>query len=252
MVDWGSYDTLSIDDPMKLKEADFAIILYLDDLPEVKKISDTRKERTISKSDAIALIKDMLQSNKNRYFNYSMDKIIKDQSNLQKLVLRIMCDDYGIFTAYRSSPTFEYLKAFIEPFRYNDYRRLQSLYTTLDRDYAVLKERYKTGVNYILQTTTNKDLKDIIEIFLDVSALLKDRIGSSEIGYARKFKDLYRMFISINDEVHFSKSGELRFIMNNTNSTNFNLYNDFDFSKDLNLVSTLKPRIEDLLKKYEF
>lgn len=94
-----------------LKEANFALVLDLDKLEKkskkVKSTEITKRERYISKEDALALKSDndVKKQNIKRYFDTLIERSkisnnLDDIKNLNKLIMRFMCGSYPLFSIH--------------------------------------------------------------------------------------------------------------------------------------------------------
>jgi hypothetical protein len=94
-----------------INDADFAIVLMIDDMLKEKKVkSAISQERKWAKSGATKLMKDsdIRQSNIRKYRNAEIYKMVnKDTaefSNLQKILIKHFCGKYILFSVFCNSP----------------------------------------------------------------------------------------------------------------------------------------------------
>lgn len=260
------------------KEANFAIVLYLDDVL-VKDISkeEISKERKDSRKDALALMnnEDIKRENVKRYLEKLFDKLgiekdKQDLKNLNSVVKSTILGEFFYLTNYSSS--------FIS--RLTDF--ITSLYKVMSKDdeeyyfsnlfetFKRIKNKrledssaYSTNIKYLKSSKEiNSDkVNDVLKIVLRIGKSVSDHFNDKEINTIEDLKSTQlqlRMFSDLFQDDIFYLSG---FMSNLLSSLDYRTtseaerglkrtYSDKDYEKDLKKLEKLEATLnKDFLKK---
>jgi len=130
----------------KIEDADFCIVLYLEDLEveQGQRPSEIKSKRKESKEDALSLMKDdMIRSaNINRYLSIIVSRMgigkeSLDFKNLQKIISSFLCSDYILFSLYNGRPSIGNISDFSKILTrlISNYNNLQSSTSDSDKNY---------------------------------------------------------------------------------------------------------------------
>jgi hypothetical protein len=260
------------------KEANFAIVLYLDDVL-VKDISreEISKERKDSRKDALALMnnEDIKRENVKRYLEKLFDKLgiekdKQDLKNLNSVVKSTILGEFFYLTNYSSS--------FIS--RLTDF--ITSLYKVMSKDdeeyyfsnlfetFKRIKNKrledssaYSTNIKYLKSSKEiNSDkVNDVLKIVLRIGKSVSDHFNDKEINTIEDLKSTQlqlRMLSDLFQDDIFYLSG---FMSNLLSSLDYRTtseaerglkrtYSDKDYEKDLKKLEKLEATLnKDFLKK---
>ena len=265
------------------KEANFAIILYLDDVL-VKDLSteEISKERKEARKDSLSLMKneDIKKANIKRYLEKLFDKlgIEKDKQelkNLNSVVKSSIVGEYFILGAYNS-----YFISRLTDFTTSLYR-VMSMYDTeyyfnsLVTTFKDIKKRrleetsnYSTNIRYLKSLRRNESeienvdkMNDILEIVLRIGKSVSDKFSAKEINTIEDLKstqlqlrmisdlsqdDIFKLSAfayNILDSLRMNKQ-DVEYYMNRTS------YNEGNFKSDIEKLNKLEKVInKDFLKE---
>ena len=231
----------NIDEKNKIeKEADFAVILYVDGILSrgLKSKSTTSGEREEARKGALALMsdEDFKSANIEKYLNQAISKIgvtpeSAELKSLEKVVATIMCsgivDSYALLSMidreFRSIDNFAYqIKRLISTFTIENAGMLKFIYNEFLNEYKILKRRssnsYKCKKAAMDMLKEKEELKPLYESIMRIGAKISKGIMSKEITRGEDLKKIFFKLDSIeavmrDDE--FRLSSELRDFVNN-------------------------------------
>jgi hypothetical protein len=259
------------------KEANFAIVLYLDDVL-IKDISkeEISKERKDMRKDALALMsnEDVKKANVKRYLEKLFGKlgIEKDKQelkNLNSVVKSTILGEYFLMLNYDSS--------FIS--RLTDF--IRSLYKVMSKDdeeyyfsslvdifKRIKKKRldqstlYNKNIKYIksLEVDNSDKINEILKIFLKIGKSVSDYFSDKEVNSIEDLKSIQlqlRMILDLSQDDIFYLSGFMANLLSVLDEDNSSIarriirtYSDEDYEKDLKKLEKLETIINrDFLKK---
>lgn len=237
LSDWSG----NIDEKNKIeKEADFAVILYVDGILSrgLKSKSATSEERKEARKGALALMsdEDFKSANIEKYLSQAISKIgvtpeSAELKSLEKVVAAIMCsgvvDSYALLSMmdrdFRSIDNFAYqIKRLVSTFTIENAGMLKFIYNEFLNEYKILKRRssnsYKCKKASMDILKGKEDLKPLYESIMRIGAKISKGIMSKEITRGEDLKKIFFKLDSIeavmrDDE--FRLSGELRDFVDN-------------------------------------
>ena len=223
----------NIDEKNKIeKEADFAVILYVDGILSrgLKSKSATSKEREDARKGALALMsdEDFKSANIEKYLNQAISKIgvtpeSAELKSLEKVVATIMCsgivDSYALLSMidreFRSIDNFAYqIKRLISTFTIenadNTYA-LKFIYNEFLNEYKILKRRssnsYKCKKVAMDMLKEKEELKPLYDSIMRISAKISKGIISKEIT---RGEDLKKIFFKLDSIESLTRDNEFR------------------------------------------
>ena len=228
--------TGNIDEKNKIeKEADFAVILYVDGILSrgLKSKSTTSGEREEARKGALALMsdEDFKQANIEKYLNQAISKIgvtpeSAELKSLEKVVATIMCsgvvDSYALLSMvdrdFRTIDNFAYqIKRLISTFTIENVGMLKFIYNEFLNEYKILKRRssnsYKCKKVAMDMLKEKEELKPLYDSIMRISAKISKGIISKEITRGEDLKKIFFKLDSIEEAMrddYFRISGELR------------------------------------------
>jgi len=228
--------TGNIDEKNKIeKEADFAVILYVDGILSrgLKSKSTTSGEREEARKGALALMsdEDFKSANIEKYLNQAISKIgITTESaelkSLEKVVATIMCsgvvDSYALLSMvdreFRAIDNFAYqIKRLISTFTIENAGMLKFIYNEFLSEYKILKRRssnsYKCKKVAMDMLKEKEEPKPLYDSIMRISAKISKGIISKEITRGEDLKKIFFKLDSIEEAMrddYFRISGELR------------------------------------------
>lgn len=228
--------TGNIDEKNKIeKEADFAVILYVDGILSrgLKSKSATSEEREEARKGALALMsdEDFKQANIEKYLNQAISKIgvtpeSAELKSLEKVVATIMCsgvvDSYALLSMvdrdFRTIDNFAYqIKRLISTFTIENAGMLKFIYNEFLNEYKILKRRssnsYKCKKVAMDMLKEKEELKPLYDSIMRISAKISKGIISKEITRGEDLKKIFFKLDSIEEAMrddYFRISGELR------------------------------------------
>jgi hypothetical protein len=217
------------------KEADFAVILYVDGILSrgLKSKSATSEERKEARKGALSLMsdEDFKSANIEKYLNQAISKIgITPESaelkSLEKVVSTIMCsgivDSYALLSMidreFRSIDSFAYqIKRLISTFTIENAGMLKFIYNEFLNEYKILKRRssnsYKCKKVAMDMLKEKEELKPLYDSIMRISAKISKGIISKEITRGEDLKKIFFKLDSIEEAMRdddFRISSELR------------------------------------------
>ena len=228
--------TGNIDEKNKIeKEADFAVILYVDGILSrgLKSKSTTSGEREEARKGALALMsdEDFKSANIEKYLNQAIAKIgvtpeSAELKSLEKVVATIMCsgvvDSYALLSMvdrdFRTIDNFAYqIKRLISTFTIENAGMLKFIYNEFLNEYKILKRRssnsYKCKKVAMDMLKEKEELKPLYDSIMRISAKISKGIISKEITRGEDLKKIFFKLDSIEEAMrddYFRISGELR------------------------------------------
>ena len=225
--------TGNIDEKNKIeKEADFAVILYVDGILSrgLKSKSTTSGEREEARKGALALMsdEDFKSANIEKYLNQAISKIgvtpeSAELKSLEKVVATIMCsgivDSYALLSMidrdFRSIDSFAYqIKRLISTFTIenadNTYA-LKFIYNEFLNEYKILKRRssnsYKCKKVAMDMLKEKVELKPLYDSIMKISTKISKGIISKEIT---RGEDLKKIFFKLDSIESLTRDNEFR------------------------------------------
>jgi hypothetical protein len=217
------------------KEADFAVILYVDGILSrgLKSKAATSDERKEARKGALALMsdEDFKSANIEKYLNQAISKIgvtpeSAELKSLEKVVATIMCSGIGesysllsmIDRDFRSIDNFAYqIKRLISCFSMENPEMLKFIYREFLNEYKILKRRssnsYKCKKVAMDILKGKEDLKPLYDSIMGISVKISKGIISKEITRGEDLKKIFFKLDSIDSAMRddeFSLSSELR------------------------------------------
>ena len=219
------------------KEADFAVILYVDGILSrgLKSKSATSEERKEARKGALALMsdEDFKSANIEKYLNQAISKIgvtpeSAELKSLEKVVATIMCsgivDSYSLLSMmdreFRAIDNFAYqIKRLISTFTIEnaDNTYLKFIYGEFLNEYKILKRRssnsYKCKKVAMDMLKEKEELKSLYDSIMRISSKISKGIISKEITRGEDLKKIFFKLDSIDSAMRddeFSISSELR------------------------------------------
>jgi hypothetical protein len=228
--------TGNIDEKNKIeKEADFAVILYVDGILSrgLKSKSATSEERKEARKGALALMsdEDFKSANIEKYLNQAISKIgltpeSAELKSLEKVVATIMCsgvvDSYALLSMvdreFRAIDNFAYqIKRLVSTFTIENAGMLKFIYGEFLSEYKILKRRssnsYKCKKVAMDMLKEKEELKPLYDSIMRISAKISKGIMSKEITRGEDLKKIFFKLDSIEEAMrddYFRISGELR------------------------------------------
>lgn len=225
------------------KEADFAVILYVDEILSrgLKSKSATSEERKDARKGAIALMSDSDFKNANieKYLSQAINKIgvtpeSTELKSLEKVVATIMCsgvvESYALLSIisqdFKSIDNFAFqIKKLISGFsvgQHHSSEMLRLIYNHFLNEYKILKRRssnsYKCKKASMDILKGKEDLKPLYESIMRIGAKISKGIISKEITRGEDLKKIFFKLDSIDSimrDDEFRLSGELRDFVDN-------------------------------------
>jgi hypothetical protein len=261
------------------KEANFAIVLFLDDII-IKNVDDTKsdimKRRKSLKKGALALKKpeDIRKENVERYLTTLFTKlgIEKDKQefkNLNSVVLSSIIGDYFIIALYNSSAYIDRLSDFIT-FLYRLMSESDNSYNfekTYDLFKTIKKRRLKQTTAYFNGIKTIKDtdnqnaerMSDIIDRITNIGQILSNSIKNRDIETIEDLKSVQVRLASLYELVQ----DDIFILSRNTKNILINLdgdtsalklimsrlrYSEEEYNSDVKRLDKLEKVFKDLLR----
>jgi len=261
------------------KEANFAIVLFLDDII-IKNVDDTTsdiiKRRKSVKKDALALRKpdDIRKENVERYLTTLFTKlgIEKDKQefkNLNSVVLSSIIGDYFIIALYNSSSYIDRLSDFIT-FLYRLMSESDNSYNfekTYELFKTIKKRRLKQTTAYsysikIIKDTDNQNaerMSDVIDRITNIGQLLSNSIKNRNIETIEDLKSIQVRLASLYELVQddiFILSRNTKNILINLDADTSSLklimsrlrYSEEEYNSDVKRLDKLEKVFKDLLR----
>lgn len=233
LMDWSRYrgENTSIYNWKDIEDADFCIIIYLDNMlkSEFKKTTAKSEERKELRKGAISLMteKELRNANIDRYMKKMLNKMgispeKVDLKNLQKYISSNIIGDYSYFSINRNKPDLNDTKRFtqriLELFRmikeygdsgkveiedfYND--RIVKPYIENNLKSSEYKKSYDNGyrkyinaISSIKDEKNRKDFKEYLETCKDIGVYINRYVSSQEINSIDDYIFLCSKIISI-------------------------------------------------------
>jgi hypothetical protein len=259
------YETsYSIDDYTLVEKSDFAIVLIIDDILKSvkKKVTQLRTDREESREGASKLMSDekIKTTNIERYLAILISKMgiesdIKELKNLQKLVLKSICNDFAFISIYKNRPGFDSLNGITR-----DIYNMMKVEDKGDKEYYLksIISRFQSLNSYsedyikeytkclkIVNDSNIKPIKEIFKIFMEISKKIKDYLLSQNIQTVEDLRMIIAKLKSImtlvgDDEISFS--GYTRSILNEFHYDNDVKYyiNDYSERRESQILEDIK------------
>lgn len=253
-----------------INDADFAIIIMLDDLLKQNKLrSSISSKRTLSKIGALKLMTDqeVRDFNINKYLQIRISKLInKDTaefSNLQKLVCKTYCDRY-ILPSILSIPSSNdsnmntlmiillKIAGNVKGDNTSNIKDAVAFFKFIDNHNTIYSKRFKTSLE-LARTIKNEDIKIIIDMIENMSVKIYNYLQKQNI---QTIQDLKIILTKINNIGMFFKSiefnirqvDELRYLLST-------LYSPMEIQENINYFNnnnSYKKSIESIkiIEKY--
>ena len=274
LAEWGD-TTWSIDGYKSVEKADFAIVLMVDDITQSvgTKVSNVRKSREESKEGATSLMSDsdIKEANIKRYLLGLISKmgITLDTSNLQnlqRLVIKAVCDEFAFIAIYKERPDFDTLNQItrdiytmmdVESESDKKYylERAISYYQSLNSNSNDYKKNYAESLE-IIKKSDSEQIKEFFDIAMKIGDKIKKYLLSQNI---QSIEDLRMIIIklrsikTISRENEFTFNGFIRSILDEFHFKNdveyyIREYSNRDASKELTRIKHLERYVDSLLR----
>jgi hypothetical protein len=262
------------------KNADFAIILFLDDII-IKNVDEPTSEikirRKSSKEGALALVKpeDIKKENVERYLNTIFKKLgigvdKQELKNLNSVVLSSILSDYfiidfynysGFYPVRRLSDFITYLYKLMSQVTVTDSKKLSNFNSVHDqfkniKEVSLEKTKvYSNGIRVIKgeNTKSAKKVYDVIERIIEIGKYLSNSIKNRDIETIEDLKStqvkLSTLYELMQDEI-FILSRAIRSVISYLGSTSDLLYyileySEEDYEKDIKRLDNLEKVVKD-------
>lgn len=231
----------------KLEIADFAIILYLDNILQTK-LSDIRNSRVDLKKGATKLLSDdqIRNANIDRYMKaiigrMGISETEVDFKNLQKLISASLCGDYSLFSIKLGKPKISNIDNMLEDLsnllgNYNEYKRSNnerslsylstsykrviSRYQSMKSDNKSYYKNYNNNYTELMKLLEDNELDNSIKSFFvkykEIGSHINKYISNTQVNTLEDYAMLYTKILSIK-----------------------NLLNNYIFSLDDKITSTI-------------
>jgi hypothetical protein len=261
--EWGE-TSYSIDEYKMVENSDFAIVLMIDDILKSvkKKVTQLRTDREESRKGASKLMSDsqIRTTNIERYLAILISKMgiesdIKELKNLQKLVLKSICNDFAFISIYKGRPGFDSLNGITR-----DIYNMMKVEDKGDKEYYLksIISRFQSLNSYsedyikeytkcfkIINDSNIKPIKEIFKIFMEIGKKIKDYLLSQNIQTVEDLRMIIAKLKSImtlvgDDEISFS--GYTRSILNEFHYDNDVKYyiNDYSERRESQILEDIK------------
>jgi len=180
---------------------------------------------------------------------------IEELKNLQKLILKSICNEFGFISIYKSRPSFDYLEN-ISGYLYDMIRtelkedkehylsRIVSSFKSLN-DYS---EDYRKTYTECLRYINNSGLELVIELFnlfIEIGKKIKDYLLSQNVQTIEDLKMIVTKLKSIRSlvgEKEFQFSGYTRSVLNDFHYTSDVQYwiNDYSERRNNDILEDIK------------
>jgi hypothetical protein len=259
------------------KEANFAIVLYLDDVL-IKDISkeEISKERKDMRKDALALMsnEDIKKANVKRYLEKLFDKlgIEKDKQelkNLNSVVKSTILGEYFLMLNFDSSfisRLTDFIRALYKVMSKDDeeyyFGSLVDIFKRIKKKRLEQSTLYAKNIKYIksLEVDNSDKVNEILKIFLKIGKSVSDYFSDKEVNSIEDLKSIQlqlRMILDLSVDDIFYLSGFMSNLLASLDETPRDVerrmlrtYSDEDYEKDLKKLEKLETIINrDFLKK---
>jgi len=197
---WGRGE--SIDSEDEIKNADFAIVLYYDNLintdsnaSHFEPVSDKRLGRREDKKGALALMTDdsIKKENLERYISKlsnNIDISIDDIKNLQKIAIKSLLSEYSLISIYRGigqseiSQICTYLYDIIKCAKSGDTENAQYYVNRVKDYYSDLNKKYYRNIQYynLCKSESKKSVfEDILNEFYSIGLEISNWVRNQKI-----------------------------------------------------------------------
>jgi hypothetical protein len=259
------------------KEANFAIVLYLDDVL-IKDISkeEISKERKDMRKDALALMsnEDIKKANVKRYLEKLFDKlgIEKDKQelkNLNSVVKSTILGEYFLMLNFDSSfisRLTDFIRALYKVMSKDDeeyyFGSLVDIFKRIKKKRLEQSTLYAKNIKYIksLEVDNSDKVNEILKIFLKIGKSVSDYFSDKEVNSIEDLKSIQlqlRMILDLSVDDIFYLSGFMSNLLASLDETPRDVerrmlrtYSDEDYEKDIKKLEKLEVIINrDFLKK---
>ena len=261
------------------KEANFAIVLFLDDII-IKNVDDTTSDiisrRKSFKNNALALKKpeDIRKENVERYLTtlftkLGIEKDIQEFKNLNSVVSSSIIGDYFIIALYNSSAYIDRLTDFIsylyrlmsENDNSYNFEKTYELFKTIKKRRLKQTTAYSKGIK-IVKDTHNQNaerMSDIIDKVVKIGLNLSISVKTKDIETIEDLKSVQVRLSSLyelaQDDIFFL-SRPVKDILTSLDADSSSLklkmsrlrYSDEDFKKDIKKLDNLERIVKDFLR----
>lgn len=215
--------SFSMDSYKKIEEADFALVLYFDDVvvsnndvAYYEKPSETKQRRRQTKEGSIKFMSDadIRKMNIERYIqkiSASLDITESEFFNLEKIVSKFLPQEFSFITIFIKRPDWEYLEDFISKLYLvvdcPDYEksyyieRVISFYQTKVNDYHTTLLRFKDCKKYI---DGDSQLKKIFDEIYQLGLVIRNKLTKTKIN---SIEDLFITTRKFESLISFAKLG---------------------------------------------
>ena len=267
-------EDFSINSWKKIEQADFAIVVIVDDIlkRDLVPVSVTKKQRAESKVGSTKFMTDeqIKYENIDRYFKKIISKFINidtsEISNLENIILKNLCGKYALTSLYAGRPSFDYINGMssrisgilkIEDVDSKKYEieRLIDRYKDLNDSANTANKKYIDCFNFI-KNSNNEEIKEFFTIWQRISDKIYNYIKSEKI---ETLQDLRMCLTKLESIKSIMRSDELEFNRRMKNILGEFLYPrdfksyienyEFDkFSEDLVSIKYLEKFVDSILR----
>lgn len=204
-----------------INDADFAIVIMLDDMLKEKKVkSAISQERSLRRKGATKLMTDydIRKSNITKYRNAEVYKMVNrnttEFSNLQKIVIKNFCGKYILFSVLCNHPSTQNMTSFLIR-KLNNIKnskndidehitQLANFYEDVKSNDNYYTERFKDSLFYV-HSFKNDNLNFIIDKIMEMSDKIYNYLQAQNIKTIDDLNKLLDKITDVND-YFFSKS----------------------------------------------
>jgi hypothetical protein len=274
LSEWGD-TSWSMDDYKSVERSDFAIVLMVDDVIKSveTKVADVKKSREESREGATQLMSNnqIKEANVKRYLQALVSKMgIKTDTsnlqNLQKLVLKVACNDFGFISIYLDRPAFDNLDSIIKSIfniikneNENDKKyyldRSTEYYQYLNSASEEYKKSYSKSLD-VIKKINNTQLNEFIDIIIRIGNKIKNYLLAQNI---QSIEDLKMIIVKLKSIRTITREDEFKFdticrnIINEFYDSSdveyyCNQFGDRDITSDVTKAKHLERYVESLLR----
>ena len=258
-----------IDQWEDINKSDFALVLNLDEVLKTPflKTSVTKSERISSKEGATRLLKDedIRKINTNKYYDRVLDsmgicKNSKGFKNLQKIISKCLCDNFGMFVIYRNKPNYRLRKIRDDIANYllsydSDDQLPEWVKEKLRHEYIEICEerkksllKFKKDLDYI-ENYGNEQQKEFTEIALRCGSKLQEYVNSQKINTVDDLIKVYNKIEPIDKmyDKHQFKLNYAQVILNCLGDGidyHIHMIREFDLTEDIKKIKLYENYID--------
>ena len=194
-----------------LKDSDFCLVIYLDELAGYESVSDIRSIRKDSKSGALALMSpdEIKVANYERYMigilksmGFEKDSNFEDLKNLQKITEKVIVGDWALFSILLDEPGLGNILNFSNVIKGGDINKLIDVYKYIISSNKTCKRRYNESSKRV-NRLVNEQSKEIIKMYYDLSSKINKKVKKYNL---ETLGDLLLIYYKLNSLQRFLRS----------------------------------------------